>query len=65
MTKGQALEFLPALFRKSVLAGGNGGALTAISVFINWLYKNHFVIMSRKEMPPVEKQAHAQQGLEL
>lgn len=55
MTREQAMRFLPAMFRKAVLAGGDGSTLTAISVFINWLYKNHFMIVSRKEQLALEK----------
>lgn len=49
MTREQAMAKLPALFRKTYLSGGNGETLTAISVFLTWLYKNGFEIRSSEE----------------
>lgn len=50
MTREQALKFLPDLFRKSSALGVAGETLTAVSVFITWLYQHGFTVMSRKEM---------------
>lgn len=49
------MKFLPALFRKSYLNGGDGSTLTAISIFITWMYKNGFEIRSFKEIKRDEK----------
>ena len=63
MTREQAMKFLPSMFRKSALGGGNGSTLTAMSVFINWLYKNHFEIISRKERASLQTQPNYQHQL--
>ncbi len=55
MTREQAIKFLPALFRKTYLNGGDGSMLTAVSVFITWMYKNGFEIRSFKEIKRDEK----------
>jgi len=55
VTREQAMKFLPALFRKSYLNGGDGSMLTAVSVFVTWMYKNGYEIRSFKEIKRDEK----------
>jgi hypothetical protein len=59
MNREQAMKHLPALFRKSYLHGSNGSTLTAISVFLSWLYKNGFEIRSFKELKRAEQEKSA------
>ena len=53
MTKNQAMKILPELFRKM----GTGMSIDSVATaraFVDWLYKHHFIIISRKEQPKVK-----------
>ncbi len=54
MTREQAMRILLDKFHKSYLNGSNGSTLTAISVFLTWLYKHGWTVMSREELKRLE-----------
>ena len=50
MTRDQAMKILPDLFRKM----GTGMSIDSVATaraFVDWLYRHHFIIISRKEQP--------------